>query len=205
MPKSASSERTRPVCATSCIAIDSRDLEVERGGVEPGLLDDPPHVRRRSPAAETGAARRSRTRGALGAPRTCQDRSCSHARRRTHSPTRAMRPTSSASGMNSRGDRMPFSGWRQRTSASTPTTDARREAEDRLVVEDELAAGQRAPEPGLEGGALLRLLLHLPREELEAVAARLLRAVHRGVHVRHERLGVLRRRRGRGRSRSTPR
>ncbi len=68
---------------------------------------------------------------------------------------------------------------------------ARREAQDGLVMKDELAPGQGAPEPALHRGALLRLLLHLPREELEAVAAGLLRAVHRGVHVRDERLGVL--------------
>ena len=66
-----------------------------------------------------------------------------------------------------------------------------REAEDRLVVEDELAAGQRAPESALHRRAFLRLLLHPLCEELKAVAARLLRAIHRGVDVRDEHLGVL--------------
>ena len=68
---------------------------------------------------------------------------------------------------------------------------ASREAEDWLVVEDEFAAWQGAPEPALHDRALLRLFLHLLREELEAVAARLLRAVHRGVDVGDEHLGVV--------------
>src|SRR5882762_10267522 len=38
----------------------------------------------------------------------------------THSPSKLMRPVSSTIGMNSTGDIMPRSGWRQRTSASQP-------------------------------------------------------------------------------------
>jgi len=43
-----------------------------------------------------------------------------HASRNTHSPSGAIRPISSATGMNSAGEIMPFSGCRQRNSDSKP-------------------------------------------------------------------------------------
>jgi hypothetical protein len=43
-----------------------------------------------------------------------------HALVSTHSPNSLIRPVSSAIGMNSAGEIMPRSGWRQRTSASQP-------------------------------------------------------------------------------------
>ncbi len=54
-------------------------------------------------------------------PMSAQTRAWAQAVRSTHSPIGTMRPVSSASGMNSVGEMMPRSGWRQRTSASTPT------------------------------------------------------------------------------------
>ena len=45
-----------------------------------------------------------------------------HAVCNTQSPSSLIKPVSSASGMNSAGETMPRSGWRQRSSASTPTT-----------------------------------------------------------------------------------
>ena len=46
------------------------------------------------------------------------------ARRITHSPSCTIRPRSSAMPMNSSGGIRPWTGWRQRTSASTPWTRA---------------------------------------------------------------------------------
>ena len=54
-------------------------------------------------------------------PPCCQALAWLQAVRSTHSPIGTINPVSSASGMNSVGEMMPRSGWRQRTSASTPT------------------------------------------------------------------------------------
>ena len=43
-----------------------------------------------------------------------------HACRIAHSPSGTMKPISSATGMKALGGMMPFSGWRQRSRASTP-------------------------------------------------------------------------------------
>jgi hypothetical protein len=63
---------------------------------------------------------------------------CTQAVRSTHSPIGTISPVSSASGMNSVGEMMPRSGWRQRTSASTPTISPELHVDLRLVQQVQL-------------------------------------------------------------------
>ena len=67
--------------------------------------------------------------------RRVQPARCAHASRRTQRPSSTIRPVSSASGMNSAGARCRASGWRQRSSASTPTIVPVAQVDDRLVGE----------------------------------------------------------------------
>ena len=102
-----------------------------------------------------------------------------------------MSPVSSAIGMNSAGDTRPCSGCGQRSSASTPPM--------RPVGQVDRAAGSAAMNSPRSSArrrsvsmrqAAAHALGHLRAEELAVVAARLLRVVHRGVGVAHQRLGV---------------
>ena len=165
------------------------DLEVEDRGLEPGLPDDPAHVRGEVALLELprrdvhGDAHRNRP-GRLPRPQLLA--------RPPEDPLAHARDEADVLGERDELAR------RQDALLGVPPADEGLDADDRsvpqpvdgLVVQDELAARKGPPEARLEGGALLRLFLHFPREELEAVAPRLLRAVHRGVDVRDERLGV---------------
>ena len=82
-----------------------------------------------------------------------------------------MRPVSSASGMKSTGATMPRSGWCQRSSASKPRTAGLLEIDDRLVVELELALGERLAEIELERAARLHARVHVRLEEAVDAAA----------------------------------
>ena len=68
--------------------------------------------------------------------------------------------------------------------------DARRgQVDQRLVVQDELAALERAPQLGLRREAMADALGHLGIEELVVGAPGFLGVIHRGVGVAHQRLG----------------
>ena len=68
----------------------------------------------------------------------------------------------------------------------------------RLEVEDELAVVDGAPQAGLEGEPLADRRVEGGRAQLEVVPAALLGAVQRDVRVPQQRVGVARRRRGKG-------
>ena len=57
-----------------------------------------------------------------GSPRAYHVFICVHAVRSTHSPIAPISPVSSAIGMNCAGATMPYSGWFQRSRASTPAS-----------------------------------------------------------------------------------
>ena len=90
-----------------------------------------------------------------------------------------MKPISSASGMKVPGETMPFSGWRQRMSASKPLISLLAEIDDGLVVELELAGRQRLAQVVLHGAPHLHLRVHLRLEEAVGAAPVALGAVER--------------------------
>ena len=110
--------------------------------------------------------------------------------RSTQRPIGTIRPISSASGMNSSGPTRPRSGWRQRSSASTPGDGAVVEADDRLVVQLELVGGDRALQVGAQLQAREHALVHRRLEQAVAALAVALGDVHRGVGVADELVGV---------------
>ena len=85
--------------------------------------------------------------------------------------------------MNSAGETMPRSGWRQRSSASQPVTSSLREIEQRLVVDFEAAIGQRLPQILLHGEPRLGAGIHGRLEEAMGAASLGLGGVHREVGV----------------------
>ena len=76
--------------------------------------------------------------------RSCHVASWAHAVLRTHAPRSTIASVSSAIAMNAAGSRSPRSGCCQRTSASTDVMPPVWQVDDRLVVDDELAASDRA-------------------------------------------------------------
>ena len=162
-----------------------RDLERERGRVDPGLVDGVADIGDHVAVlqllhgqvdahreSQRPAARASRIRRAWRQPS-----------RSTHRPIGMISPVSSASGMNWSGGIIPRSGWRQRSSASTPRDAAVVDPDDRLVVQLQLLGRYRALEVGakLEPGE--HALVHLRLEHPVAALAVALGAVHRGVGV----------------------
>ena len=92
--------------------------------------------------------------------------------------------------MKRAGISTPASGWRQRTSASTPSRLLGAEVDDRLVLEKELLLRERPADVGLEPQALVQHVLHLRLEGDVPVLARGLGVVHRDVGVAEQRLGA---------------
>ena len=101
-----------------------------------------------------------------------------------------MKPISSARGMNVLGAMRPFCGWCQRIRASKALISLVAEIDDRLVVELELAGGQRPAQIDLHAAPLLHLRIHGRLEEAKGAAAILLGPVQRQVGVAHEHVGV---------------
>ena len=85
--------------------------------------------------------------------------------------------------MNSAGETMPRSGWRQRSSASQPVTSLLREIEQRLVVDFEAAIGHRLTKILLHGEPRLGAGVHGRLEEAMGAAPFGLGAVHRQIGV----------------------
>ena len=125
----------------------------------------------------------------------CHSATCRQASRITQCVSGTIRPVSSATGMNSAGGVIVPSGRFQRTSASKPHALARLQLDDRLVVDAELLALERAPELRFEREPLDRRRMHRRIERLVLAAALRLGAVHRGVGVAQQVVGaaVLRR------------
>ena len=101
-----------------------------------------------------------------------------------------MRPVSSAIGMNSAGGTSPSVGWRQRTSASNPSTQPRSSAHDGLQQHLQLPVGEGVAEVVLELQAAGGAVPHRGVEGGDAVPSRLLGLVHGGVGVADHALGV---------------
>ena len=106
--------------------------------------------------------------------------------RSTQSPSSLIRPVSSATGMNSAGEIMPRSGWRQRNSASQPETSPAAEIDQRLVMDLEAAVGQRLAQILLHGEARLGARVHGRLEEAVGAASVGLGAIHRKVGILDE-------------------
>ena len=132
----------------------------------------------------------------------CQAAVWRHACSSTCSPSSAIRPLSSAIGMNSSGETMPRSGCAQRTSASVETGRPGGQVDDRLVEDLELAALQRPAQLGLGPHAGHGAGAHRLVEQLVAPAAARLGAVHRRVGVAEQRRGRVGPRRGQGDARA---
>ena len=124
-----------------------------------------------------------------GSMSRCQAAVWRQACSRTCSPSSAIRPASSATGMNSSGEIRPRSGCSQRTSASVETGSAGGEVDHRLVPGLELAAVERAAQLGLGAHAGHGLRAHRLVEQLVAATAACLGPVHRRVGVAEQRLG----------------
>ena len=104
------------------------------------------------------------------------------------------RPVSSAIGMNASGGTRPRVGCCHRTSASNPTTVPSASDHDRLVMDAELVAIERAAEVVLEVEPLERLIAHRRLEQEMTLAGVALGADHRDLGLAQEFVG---RRRGR--------
>ena len=76
-----------------------------------------------------------------------------------------------------------FSGWCQRISASKPLIVVGREIDDRLVVELELAGGERLAQVVLHRAPRLHLRVHLRLEEAVGAAPVALGAIERQVGI----------------------
>ena len=113
------------------------------------------------------------------------------ASRSTHSPIGTISPISSASGMNSAGDTRPRSGWFQRSSASKPVMLVGPQVDERLVVQLELAVGERLAQVELERAARLQPRVHLGLEEAVDAAPVRLGAIERHVGVLQQLVGVV--------------
>ncbi len=100
-----------------------------------------------------------------------------------------MSPVSSASGTNSIGGTRPRSGCSQRISASNPNSVPVVEVDHRLVVHAHLAALDGAVQLVAGAQVVDRAVVFARVEQLGAVAAQLLGAVHRRVGVAQQRLG----------------
>ena len=85
--------------------------------------------------------------------------------------------------MNSAGEIMPRSGWRQRSSASQPVTSSLREIDQRLVVDFEAAIDQRLAQILLHGEPRLGAGVHRRLEEAMGAASVGLGAIHRQIGV----------------------
>ena len=85
--------------------------------------------------------------------------------------------------MNSAGEIMPRSGWRQRSSASQPVTSSLREIDQRLVVDLEAAVHQRLAQIPLQGEPRLGAGIHRRLEEAIGSAAVGLGAIHRQIGI----------------------
>ena len=112
-----------------------------------------------------------------------------HTACRTQRPRSSMSPYSSATPMNSAGGTRPRSGSSQRTSASTKASPPPG-VDDRLEVQEQLVAVDRAAQAGARGEALQRRgAVVAPGADPAAPGG--LGLVHRGVGVAQERLGVV--------------
>ena len=108
----------------------------------------------------------------------------------TQAPIGTISPVSSASGMNSSGATRPRVGMvpaDQRLERADPVG---LEIEQRLVIELELAVGDRAPQIRFEPVARLRAGVHLGFEEAVGAAALALRLVEREVGMLEQGVGV---------------
>ena len=166
-------------------------LSVSSSSSRPGARPVSPSTRSIMPIRSFCRNWRAERFTAIRSPgcRACQACACAQASSSTHSPSGMMSPVSSAIGMNSAGDSTRRSGCGQRSSASAPSMRAAGEVDQRLVVQGELAALERAPQVGLGREAAAHALGHLRAEELVVGAPRLLGVVHRRVGVAHQRLG----------------
>ena len=89
-------------------------------------------------------------------------------------------------GMNSAGEIMPRSGWRQRSSASQPVDLVAAKIDQRLVVDLEAAVDQRLPQILLHGEPRLGAGIHGRLEEAMGAAAAGLGGIHRKIGVLDE-------------------
>ena len=92
--------------------------------------------------------------------------------------------------MNWSGGISPTSGFCQRISASTPIVDAAFDMNQRLIVQDEFARAQPAPQSAFHQQMLERRDIHLARIEAEGIAACLLGLVHRGIGIAQQGLEI---------------
>jgi len=130
VPKSSSDRRTPATCraarrarARSMSAVRTRSVisRVSSPGSRPKASS-----RRVSRPVKSGSSRsRNETLTAIGTvmPARCQAAVCSSDISMTTSVRRCISPDCSATGMKSSGGTRPRTGWRQRTSASTPATE----------------------------------------------------------------------------------
>ena len=135
----------------------------------------PPARAPRSGARETLTC----TAGALVLGRRARRSQCASSRQaidRISAPSGTASPLASAAARNWAGASSPWSGCCQRTNASTATIVPAVQVEDRLVVQAQLAVGQRAAQPLLDLGGVQQPAAHALRRELGARAAALARA-----------------------------
>ena len=126
-----------------------------------------------------------------GSPAVRHARSWRHASSKTQLPTPMINPLSSANPMKRTGASRPAVGWRQRTSASAPTSLPSVKAHLRLIHELELVTVDCVAQRALEREPLGGSLVHLQGEETHGVAPRGFGPVHRGVGASHQRVGAV--------------
>ena len=148
------------------------DLELERRRVEPGLGQDRVDLVDEVRLAELAGRQvdRHHQARAARAGRRATRVAWRQAVSSTHRPSGTIRPVSSASGMNDSGGTRPRTGCCQRTSASKPTIRSVVEVDQRLVVDAQLAALDRAPEVVLHVDPVHRLVGHRRLEQRRSAA-----------------------------------
>ena len=123
-------------------------LELQQLGGPAGVGQD--LLRRRRPCSGSRTCRAARLTlisSRVDGFAACHRAAWRHASCSTARPSGTIRPVSSASGMNSSGGSRPPVGSCQRTSASTPVICRSSQPDQRLVLDDELAAGQGLRDP----------------------------------------------------------
>src|SRR5450755_2583956 len=133
-------------------------------------------------------ALRNCTADRLTATLTCSGHAIAsrHACRSTHSPRSTIRPVLSAIGMNRSGNIRPWTGWRQRTSASTHDILRVHTSTTGLIQQFEFTTNKSDSHVRLKTMAIVGVLRHLGIEEEEAMATSGFGLVEREVGLLHE-------------------
>ncbi len=158
---------------------------------QPGLVEDRGDVVDEAGSRSCRAATLTLISGRVAGSAAAHPAACRQACASTHRPSGTMNPLSSASGTKRPGSSRLPPGSVQRTSASTPIAGAVGQLHQGLVLQAELAAGQRLGHAGRDREAVDVAAVAVLVEHRVPVAAVGLGPVERGVGRLHQLGGVV--------------